>query len=103
MQKKNKLSDLRDHLFETLEQLKDPNKPMEISRAKAIADVAQTIINSATVEVKAMAGFSQSSYSDFFDATPSALPPGPKAKELPSRAVDPLRQASPEPRPNGKS
>lgn len=51
---KNKLSDLRDHLFETLEQLKDKEEPMEIPRAKAIADVAQVIINSATVEIKAL-------------------------------------------------
>jgi hypothetical protein len=48
---RNKISDLRDHLFETIEQLNDPDKPMEIARAKAIAGVAQTIINSAKVEV----------------------------------------------------
>lgn len=69
---KNKLSDLRDHLFETLEALKDPDKPMEIARAKAIADVAQTIINSATVEVKAMSAISADT-SPFFDGKP-ALP-----------------------------
>lgn len=51
---RNKLSDLRDHLFATLEQLTDKENPMEINRAKAIADVAQVIINSATVEVKAI-------------------------------------------------
>lgn len=48
---KNKIGDLRDHLFEILEALKDPDKPMDIARAKACADVAQTIINSAKVEV----------------------------------------------------
>jgi len=48
---KNKIEDLRDHLFETLEALKDPDKPMEIDRAKAIADVAKEIIQSAKVEV----------------------------------------------------
>jgi|GEM_PF-607542 len=48
---KNKISDLRDHLFETLEALKDPDKPMELERARVISDVAQTIINSAKVEV----------------------------------------------------
>jgi hypothetical protein len=63
---KNKLSDLRDHLFETLEALKDPEKPMEIARAKAIADVAQTIINSATVEVKAMNAINADT-PEFFD------------------------------------
>lgn len=50
---KNKLTDLRDHLFETLERLKDDDKPLaaEIDRAKAIADVARVIVDSAKVEV----------------------------------------------------
>lgn len=48
---KNKIEDLRNHLFATLEALQDTDKPMELDRAKAIADVAQTIINSAKVEV----------------------------------------------------
>ena len=47
---KNKIEDLRNHLFETLEALKDDEKPMELARAKAIAGVAQTIINSAKLE-----------------------------------------------------
>lgn len=49
---KNKIDDLRDHLFETIEALKDEDKPMDLDRAKAISDVAQTIINSAKVEVE---------------------------------------------------
>lgn len=48
---KNKISDLRDHLFETIEMLKDPEKPMDLERARAVSDVAQTIINAAKVEV----------------------------------------------------
>ena len=48
---KNKIEDLRDHLFETLEALKDPEKPMDLDRAKAIAGVAKEIIASAKVEV----------------------------------------------------
>lgn len=47
---KNKIEDLRDHLFETIEALKDPEKPMALDRAKRISEVAQTIINSAKVE-----------------------------------------------------
>jgi len=47
---KNKIEDLRDHLFETIEALKDDEKPMELERAKTIASVAQTIINSAKLE-----------------------------------------------------
>ena len=49
---KNTLNDLRDHLFATLEALSDTEKPMEIERAKAICSTAQTIIDSARVEVK---------------------------------------------------
>jgi hypothetical protein len=48
---KNRINDLRDHLFETIEALKDPDNPMDIERAKAICGAAQTIINSAKVEV----------------------------------------------------
>ncbi len=51
MPAKNKITDLRDHLFETLEALRDDEKPMDIARAKAVADVAKTIIESAKVEV----------------------------------------------------
>lgn len=48
---KNKIDDLRNHLFATIESLLDEDDPMELDRAKAVADVAQTIINSAKVEV----------------------------------------------------
>lgn len=47
---KNKIEDLRNHLFAALEGLADTDNPMDIARAKAISDVAQTIINSAKVE-----------------------------------------------------
>jgi hypothetical protein len=45
------IQDLRRHLFETLEALRDETKPMDVQRAKAVSEVAQTIINSAKVEV----------------------------------------------------
>jgi hypothetical protein len=48
---KNKIDDLRNHLFETLEALKDDEKPMELDRARAIADVSRVIVDSAKVEV----------------------------------------------------
>lgn len=48
---KNKIEDLRNHLFATIEALRDEDKPMEIDRAKAIADVAKVVIDSAKVEV----------------------------------------------------
>jgi len=46
---KNKISDLRNHLFEAIEMLKDGD--MELEKAKAIGDLAQVVINSAKVEV----------------------------------------------------
>jgi len=49
---KNKIEDLRNHLFATLEALRDAEKPMEIERAKAIAEVAQVIVSSAKIEVE---------------------------------------------------
>lgn len=48
---KNKIEDLRNHLFEALEALKDEEKPMDIERAKAIADVARVLVDTAKVEV----------------------------------------------------
>jgi hypothetical protein len=57
---KNKITDLRDHLFETLEALKDPEKPMDLERARVISEVAQTIINTAKVEVELVKAVSAS-------------------------------------------
>lgn len=48
---KNKMVDLRNHLFATLEALADTDKPMEIDRARVIAEVAREITNTAKVEV----------------------------------------------------
>ncbi|HET6224639.1 MAG TPA: hypothetical protein VFF27_00075 [Bacteroidia bacterium] len=52
--KNNKIENLRDHLFSTIDKLMDDQKPMDIERARAISDVAQVIINSAKVEVDYM-------------------------------------------------
>ena len=46
---RNKIEDLRDHLFEIIKMLKEND--MELDKAKAIADIAQVIVNSAKVEV----------------------------------------------------
>lgn len=74
---KNKLSDLRDHLFATLESLSDPEKPMDIDRAKAIADVARVVVDSAKVEVsflQATGGMKGSGFLQEVNDAP-ALPP----------------------------
>lgn len=51
MPAKNKIDDLRNHLFETLEALRDEENPMELDRARTVADVARVIVESAKVEV----------------------------------------------------
>lgn len=48
----HKIDDLREHLFATLAALRNEEKPMEIDRARAIADVARVIVDSAKVEVQ---------------------------------------------------
>lgn len=79
MAAKNKIEDLRNHLFETLEALKDEDKPMDIKRAKAVADVARVIVESAKVEVEFLKASGERSGSGFMpvlaeDAAPRALP-----------------------------
>ena len=49
---KNKIDDVRNHLFAALEGLADREQPLELDRAKAIADVARVIIDSAKAEVQ---------------------------------------------------
>lgn len=51
---KNKIEDLRNHLFDTIEALKDAEDPtklaQEIARAKAVVDVAQVVVDTAKAE-----------------------------------------------------
>lgn len=47
---KNKLPDLRNHLFEAIEMLKSGE--MDIAQAQAINNIAQTLVASAKVEVE---------------------------------------------------
>lgn len=71
---KNKIEDLRDHLFSTLEALRDPDQPMELDRAKAVADVAQTIINSAKAENEFLKITGGGRGSGFIPEAPRGLP-----------------------------
>jgi hypothetical protein len=79
---KNKIEDLRNHLFETLEELKDKDKPMELDRARAIADVARVIVDSAKVEVDFMKATDALHGSGFIPAEPRpALPAAAQPKQ----------------------
>jgi hypothetical protein len=48
---KNSIEDLRNHLFAALEGLADKDEPMELERAKAVAEVGKILVESAKVEV----------------------------------------------------
>lgn len=81
---KNRLSDLRDHLFETLEKLKDDENPMDIQRALAVAQVGNAIINSAKLEVRYLekvAAEEGAAAGEFFQKP--ALPPAPATANAP--------------------
>lgn len=54
MPENDSIKELRSLLFETIRALKDKEAPMDIARAKTIAEVAQVVINSAKVEVDYM-------------------------------------------------
>lgn len=53
----NTIIDLRSELFATIRALRDPANPMDIARAKAVAEVAGRIIESAKAETEAARAF----------------------------------------------
>ena len=49
---RNKIEDLRNHLFTCIENILDEEKDFDLDKAKAVSELAQTIINSAKVEIQ---------------------------------------------------
>ena len=62
---KNKIQDLRNHLFETIELLKD--KEIDINTALAIATVSESIINTAKVKVQYLKAIESNNKSLFLE------------------------------------
>lgn len=48
----NDITELRQHLFDTIKAVKDPQAPLDVPRARVIAELSQVLINSAKVEVE---------------------------------------------------
>ncbi|MEA9994282.1 hypothetical protein QN382_19010 [Pseudomonas sp. 10B1] len=75
---KNKLSDLRDHLFAQLEAVRDASEddlPKEVQRAQSVSNISRVLIESAKVEIeyfKHIGG--EKSSSSFIESKPE-LPP----------------------------
>lgn len=78
---KNKVEDLRNHLFEVIEGLKDGS--VDIEKAKAIADVGQVIVNSAKVEVDYLRVTGAAEGSGFIPDMPRGPAPLPAGKNPP--------------------
>jgi hypothetical protein len=86
---KNKMDDLRNHLFETLEALKDKEDPMDLARAKAVADVAKVLVESAKVEVDFLKATGAVKSTGFLPDADEATTP---ARRRLTGAVEPLRK-----------
>lgn len=76
---KNKIEDLRDHLFAELEDLRDRKVQFNPARTRAVVEVSQAIINSAKVEVDFINATGIAKGSDFIPVEPR--PPKPLAIE----------------------
>lgn len=67
---RNKINDLRNHLFEVIEMLKDDEEnSMTIEKAETIAQVAQVIINTGKLEtdyIRATDGIRRTNYQTDF-------------------------------------
>lgn len=71
---KDKVEDLREHLFETIERLKSGE--MKIETAQAISSAAQVVINSAKVEVDFLKATGRMTGTGFIDTqSRTDLPP----------------------------
>ena len=67
------ITNLRQHLMDTLASLRDRDNPMEVDRARAVAQVASVLVESAKVEVdyiKATGGEQSQFLETVKDATP---------------------------------
>ncbi|GKT22541.1 hypothetical protein [Acidovorax sp. SUPP3334] len=73
------ISQLRQHLLDTLADLRDRDKPMEPDRARAVAQVASVLVDTAKVEVEYLKATGQER-AGFLEepptATTAALPDG---------------------------
>ncbi|MEB2603638.1 hypothetical protein SB384_28725 [Burkholderia cenocepacia] len=73
----NNITTVRQHLLDTLADLRNREQPMEIDRARAVADVARVLVDSAKVEVDFIKA-SGATGSDFMqpEVEQGSLPPG---------------------------
>lgn len=75
---KNKLSDLRDHLFAQLEAVReadDDSLAKEVQRAQSVSDISRVLIESAKVEIDYFRHIGGENLASTFIESKPALPP----------------------------
>lgn len=75
------INQLRQHLLDTLADLRNPHRPMEPDRARAVAQVAGVLVDSARVEVDYLKATGQD-VSNFIDGLKA-----PELLELPGTTI----------------
>lgn len=79
------MNDLREHLMQTLAALRDRDRPMEVDRARAVAQVAAVAVETAKVEVEYIRATGGNSRSPFL--TPVGTPEIPAPDNAGSNEV----------------
>lgn len=67
------INTLRQHLLDTLAELRDRERPMEPDRARAVAQIAAVLVDTAKVEVDYLKATGQS-HAGFMEQPAGALP-----------------------------
>ena len=80
------INQLRTHLMETLSSLRDRNNPMEPDRARAVAQVASVLVDTAKVEIDYLKATGQDT-SNFIDGLKAPETVAAISTEKPSPGV----------------
>jgi hypothetical protein len=72
----NNITTVRQHLLDTLADLRNRETPMDIDRARAVADVARVLVDSAKVEVDFIKASGTDGSGFLQTEEPEALPNG---------------------------
>ncbi|MEN7529283.1 hypothetical protein [Cupriavidus sp. DL-D2] len=86
----NNIATVRQHLLDTLSDLRNREQPMEIDRARAVADVARVLVDSAKVEVDYLKATGQANV-DFLEQG-SAASPGTAPAPAPAPGIVGIRR-----------
>lgn len=70
----NDITSLREALFDTLRRLQSQDNPIDLDKAKAINETAQTIVNTVKAEIEFMKATGSTQGTSFIPALPAEVP-----------------------------